>query len=245
MFQRRLIAWLINPAVGARRRLVFLFTHIHFKALFVSLILPIRNAVAHVVEKRSAPQIYPADKHSAEMAEVAYTVVAKSNGSQKCKNHHDGNRGAHADGDRDEQRPDLAVGEQNGARDQNSKNCSGSSDCWHVGKGMAPKDGNGFYDDVDDAGADAGNKIILEEAISSPDDFQFAAKHPQGEHVGKNMPDGIRVVEKEIGNGLPDSEAGHYGGRNQTKPKRKMLFRQGAPKNFQQHLKNIDGKIGD
>src|SRR3981081_2353474 len=101
MYQRGLIAWLINPAVGARRRLVFLLTHIHFKTLFVSLILPIRNAVAHVVEKRSAPQIDPAHEHSAEMAEMAHIVVTKSNGSQKRKNHHDGNRGAHAYGYRD------------------------------------------------------------------------------------------------------------------------------------------------
>jgi len=47
----------------------------------------------------------------------------------------------------------------------------------------APKVREIVDDDVDQARADARKKIIPEKTTAAPDEFDFAAEHPEHEHV--------------------------------------------------------------
>lgn len=73
-----------------------MLVNVHVESLAVALMLPVRNAVAHAVQKRSAPQINVADEHAPEMADVAHLVVSQSKRTEEGKRRHNGNDCAHA-----------------------------------------------------------------------------------------------------------------------------------------------------
>ena len=73
-----------------------MLVNVHIESLAVALVLPVRNAVAHAVQKRSTPQINVADQHSAEVADVAHLVVSQSKRTEEGKRRHDGHDCPHA-----------------------------------------------------------------------------------------------------------------------------------------------------
>ena len=91
---------------------------------------------------------------------------------------------------------------------------------------MPKESGNCFHDNVDDSGSHSRDEVILQEAIPPPYHFQFAAKHPQDEHVHKNMPDRCGVVQEEVRERLPKSQARNHAGGHQAEPKQQLLMRE-------------------
>src|SRR4030095_8005611 len=88
-------------------------------------------------------------------------------------------------------------------------------------------------------------KIVAEKTISSPDEFEFAAEHPEHEHVHEDVPDAIGAVKKEVGDGLPDAQTRNDAARNQAKPHFEQVFGDDSPEVMDEELKKIDGEIGD
>ena len=62
-----------------------------------------------------------------------------------------------------------------------------------------------FDDEFDQAGADSADEKEIEEAALAPVEFEVAAEHPEHEHVDEDVEERARVVEKNVGEGLPDA----------------------------------------
>ena len=236
---------LIDPAVGARGGLVLFGAHVDFEFFAVALDLPVGEAVAHAIEEGAAAQVEPADEHAAEVADVADLVGAETEGAEKGEGGQDDHRRAHADADGQGEENDLAVGEENGHGHQNSEDGSGGADSGDVGEALTPEDGSGLDQDVDEARANAGEEVILQETRLAPNQFELAAEHPEQEHVHADVPDGARVMEKEIGERLPDAQAGDDGGGDEAEPGEQALVGEGPPEVIQENLKEKDGEVGD
>ena len=67
---------LIDPIVWARGWFFLVFVDVDLEALAVAFVLPVSDRVADVVEERTAAEVEIANKHAAEMADVAYVVSA-------------------------------------------------------------------------------------------------------------------------------------------------------------------------
>ncbi len=173
-----------------------MFVDVDLEALAIAAVLPVGDGVADTVKERAATQINPTNKHAAEVADMADVAATEAEGAEKFQSGHDDDEGAHAHLDGNGEHDDLAVWKKDRARQENSKDCSGSADGRDVGRLVSPENGNGIYDDVDDAGADSGEKIILEEARAAPNEFQFTAEHVEHKHVGEDVPNGGAVMQK-------------------------------------------------
>ena len=68
---------LIDPAIGARRRIFFVLVDVNIELFAIALVLPIGNFIAQTEEIRIPPKIEVADEHAAKMAEVADAALAK------------------------------------------------------------------------------------------------------------------------------------------------------------------------
>jgi hypothetical protein len=100
-------------------------------------------------------------------------------------------------------------------------------------------------DDVEETGADASQEVITQKAIASPDQFHFASKHPESEHVEKDVPDVTDFMKKKVSEWLPDAEAGKHSGGNQAKFRDKPLVTQDAAIFVDEGFQNEDGEIRD
>src|SRR6202035_2714915 len=154
----------IYPAVRARWRF-FLLIHVNLEALFVALHFPIRDGVAHAVEKRAAAQIDVPDQHAAEMADMTDVVTAEAESSQEFQRGHDDYKRAHTHLDGDGKHDDLAVRKKNRAGEQHPKNRARRANGRNVGGRLTPEEKH-FYDNVDETGAHAGQKVILQKTIA-------------------------------------------------------------------------------
>src|ERR1700732_2512798 len=90
---------LIDPVVGARGRILLVLVDVDLEALAIAFVLPVRDGVADVVEERTAAKVEIADKHAAEMTDVADVVSAGSERGEEFDGPHHRNVGAHRDCD--------------------------------------------------------------------------------------------------------------------------------------------------
>ena len=97
-----------------------MFVEIDLEALARALVLPVSDGVTHAVEKRTPPEINPADEQTAKMADVADVAAAQAKSSQELEHYHEDHESAHAHRDC-EHEPDLAVREENGTSQQDSE----------------------------------------------------------------------------------------------------------------------------
>ena len=151
------------------------------------------------------------------MTEVAHSVRAQSKCSEKCQHRHEDDHGTHAHGDRQGENIDSAIRKQNRTSDKNSKNSSGGANRRGVSaerNALAQKRWKHFDNDVDEPSSHARQKVIAQEAILSPNKFEFPAKHPEHEHVHEDVPDAIHVMEEQVSKGLPDVKQGDDTGRD-------------------------------
>ena len=197
---------LVDPVVGAAGWVLFVFVDVDLEALFVALVFPITDGVADAVEERAATEIDVGDEHAAEMADVCDVVSAAAERGEKFDGAHDGDVGAHGDGDRQRDEPDFAVGEEDGVGHEDAEDRAGRADGGSDRELAAEEEiGDGFDDQLDQAGADSADEKEIEEAALAPAEFEVAAEHPQHEHVDENVEERARVVEKNVGEGLPDA----------------------------------------
>lgn len=72
---------LVNPVVGAGGWFFFVFVDVNLEAPAIAAVLPVGDGIADAVEERAAAEIDPTNEHTAEVAEVAYFVIAQPKGS--------------------------------------------------------------------------------------------------------------------------------------------------------------------
>ena len=90
---------------------MFVFVDVDLEALFVALVFPIGDGVADAAEERAATEIDVGDEHAAEMADVCDVIATAAKRGEKFDGAHDGDVGAHGDGDGQRDEPDFAIGE--------------------------------------------------------------------------------------------------------------------------------------
>src|SRR5260370_14142461 len=178
---------LIDPVVGARRRLALIFLDVDRERLAVALGLPGSKFVADTVEEGTAPKIDPSDKHAAEVAKVADSGSAGTNGAEEFDGAHHSYEGTHGNHDRQRKEPDLALRKENGIGDEDSEDGPGGSNGWYIRRRVSPVLKK-LHEDGDDSGANTADEEIIQEALLAPDQLKFPAKHPQHEHVDEEMP---------------------------------------------------------
>jgi hypothetical protein len=139
----------------------------------------------------------------------------------------------------------AAVREENGAGDHDAEDGTRGTDRWSVGVVAAPEMGCGVDDDVENAGADPGEEIVAKEACAAPDELDFAAEHPEHEHVEEDVPDVSDVVEEQIGERLPDAQGGKNSGRDEAKPFEHRPVRCDSLVVINESFEEEDGEIGD
>ena len=218
---------------------------VDLEALAVAAVLPVGDGVADVVEERTAAKIEIANQHATQVADMADVAAAKSKGAEEFERGHHHDEGAHAHLDGDGEHDDLAVRKKDGAGEQDAKDSAGRADGGDIGRRMSPEDRHGVDDDIDEASADAGQKVVLQEAGAAPDHFEFAAKHIEDEHVGEDVPEGGGVVQKKVGKGLPETQAVGDGRRNETKGENEPVVGREAREGLEKSFKDENADVGD
>ena len=183
-----------------------MFVDVDLEAFLVALVFPIADGVADAEEEGAATEIDVGDEHAAEMADVCDVVSAAAERGEKFDSAHNGDVGAHGDGDRQRDEPDFAIGEEDGVGHEDAEDCAARADRGSDGELAAKEEvGDGFDDEFDQAGADAADEKEIEEAALAPAEFEIAAEHPQHEHVDEDVEERARIVKKDVGEGLPDA----------------------------------------
>jgi len=180
---------LVDPAVGAGRRVVFILVDVDVEFLAVALEFPVGDFVAEAIEIGIAAEIQIADEHTAKVADVADAALAKAESAEEGEGGHAGDDPLHFNRDRDREDVSASVRKKNCASDENSENGAGSSDRGNVRDWLSPEAGQGLDDNVDDASTDSGEEVVAEKAVLSPDGFDFAAEHPEHKHIEDDVPD--------------------------------------------------------
>ena len=101
---------------------------VDLEALAIAFVLPVSDGVADVVEERTAAEVEIANKHAAEMADVADVVSAGAEGGEKFDGPHNRHVGTHRNGDRKRIQPDAAVREEDSVGHENAKDSSRGPD---------------------------------------------------------------------------------------------------------------------
>src|SRR5579859_5951580 len=179
------------------------------------------------------------------MADVAYVAFAESQRAKKCDARHDRDNPFHFNRNRNREKIGAAVGEKNGASDHDAKDGAGRADGGHQRVRLSPNVWNGVHEHVDEAGADTRQKIIAEKSVSAPDEFDFAAEHPEEEHVQDDVPHIGDIVEKKVRERLPDATEREDGGGNQTKPFYEPVVAVDSAIVVDESFQNENGEIGD
>src|SRR5262249_16101809 len=177
------------------------------------------------------------------MANVRNLVVAEAKGPEKGDGCHYGYNPFHFDRDRDREKVSATIGEENRAGDQNSKNRSGSADRRNVVSRLTPQHRNRADNNVENASTDSGNKVVAQKAIASPDQFEFAAKRPQHEHLDQDVPDAVDLMQEKIRKGLPHAQPGNYAARHQSEPEVKTVFRLSTAQVIDKNLQEENGAV--
>src|ERR1700682_2843776 len=99
------------------------------------------------------------------MANVADIVSGCAQSPKEFDGGHNRDEGAHRNHDGQWEKPNFPVREKNGVGDQDSENCTGSSDGGHVRGLVTPEERNKFHCDLDEPSSDATQKEIVEKAL--------------------------------------------------------------------------------
>ncbi len=182
-----------------------MFVDVDVKFFAIALVFPVGDFVAEAEEVGIAAEVEIADKHAAEMTEVADFVVTEAERAEKGQRGHDGDNRAKAQGNRNGKEKNAAIREQNRAGDHDSEDGAGSSDGGNVVGRFTPEGRNGANDDVENARANACQKVVAKKTVPPPDKFEFAAKHPQHEHIDEDVPDVVDAMQEQISERLPDT----------------------------------------
>src|SRR5438128_6206753 len=137
------------------------------------------------------------------MADVADFAVADAEGAEKRNDRHRGYDPFHLERDGDGEEISLAIREQDRAGDHDAENRARCADGWRERIIAAPKARKVIDDNVNQSRADASQKVIAKKTVASPDEFHFATKHPQHEHVEEDVPNISHCMQEKIGEGLP------------------------------------------
>src|SRR5882762_2970879 len=100
-------------------------------------------------------------------------------------------------------------------------------------------------DNVEKASANARQKIVAKKTRAAPNEFDFAAKHPEHEHVEEDVPDVCDFMEKEIGKGLPDAKAGKNSGRDKAETHDKQVVTRNSAVVINECFEDEDDEVGD
>jgi hypothetical protein len=236
---------LVYPAVGAGRWFAFVFVDVHVEFFAIALVFPVGNLVAKAEEIRIAAEVEIADEHPAKMAEVADFVVAEAEGAEERQRRHNGDDRAKTQGDWDRKEIDPAIREQDRAGNHDSEDRAGSPNGGNVVGRFTPESGNGANDDVENACANASQKIVAKKTVPSPNKFEFAAKHPQHQHVDQDVPNVVDAVKEKIGKRLPNAETRNDTAGNQAEPHFELVFRKNAAEIVDEELKKKYREVGD
>src|SRR5262249_18532033 len=139
----------------------------------------------------------------------------------------------------------AAIGKENRTGDQDAKNRARGADGGDVVGRFAPQHRDGTHDNVEYAGADSGQKVVAQEAVAAPDQFELAPKRPQHEHVDQDVPDAVDVVQEQIGEGLPDAQSRNHAARHQPEPKIKAVLRLRPVQVVDKNLQEKNRAVGD
>jgi len=233
----------VDPVIGARGRLVLVFLHVDFEAFAIALVAPVCHFVADAEEEGAATEVDPADEHATEVAKVADIIAPRSKRPKEFDCAHDGNEGPHGNHDREREKPDLAIGEEDGVGDKDSEDRAGSADGGDIRGTMTPEEGDDLHKNGDQAGADAAEEEIVGEALLTPDEFQFAAEHPEHEHIDEQVKHA--AVQKDVGERLPDAQAGNHASWDKPEQVIEPRGRTGGKKNLNQGLDKENARAGE
>src|SRR6266852_3630982 len=229
---------LVNPVVGAGGWFLFVFVDVNLEAPAIAFVLPVGDGIADAVEERAATEIDPSDEHTAEMADVADVVATESECGDEFHCSHGNHIGAHTHFHGNWKHHYLAIRKKNGAGEQHAEDGAGGADGRDISGWPAPKK-RYFHNYVDDSRADAGQEVILQEAIAAPRQLQLPPEHIEEEHIHEDVPNGGAVMQEQVSEWLPDAQARQNGGRHQAKVSNKPVVRGRPRKGPKQNLENI------
>ena len=135
-----------------------------------------------------------ADEHAAKVGKMGHAVVRAEDTLEEL----DGN---HADDEplgldrHEEVEIDVFVGEHHAEGQQ--QGVDGSRGTYG--------EVNAGYQQMQQSGTDAADKVVEEETAHTPITLQYGSEHPKGEHVEEEMVE--RTVHEHVGQRLPDVEA--------------------------------------
>src|SRR5271167_1686975 len=166
-----------------------MFVYVNLESLAIPFILPVRDAVSHVVKERAAAQIKVRDQHPAQMAQMSNSIAARSQRHEKLDGAHDRHIRTHRDGHRQRNQPDLAIGKEDRVGHEYAENRAGSADRGDIRGRVSPELWDQFDDHLDQAGAHSTDDKKIQEAALAPNYFEIAAEHPEHQHVDQNVPE--------------------------------------------------------
>lgn len=169
----------------------------------VALVLPVGDRVADAIEERTAAKIDPANEHAPKMTDVADVIAAGAERGEKLDRSHNRDIRTHGDGNGEREKPDTTVRKKDGVGHKNPENGARRADGGSKGSGRAKKDWNGLDEEFDQPSADSAHKEVVQKASFTPNQLEFAAEHPEKQHVDQEMKQ--PSVQKDVGEGLPDA----------------------------------------
>lgn len=200
-----------------------------------------RQFAAPVEDKQSAEQ------HAAEVGKVGDATGQSGNAEKQLNAAEEDHKVACFHRDGREQQHDAAVGEEHAKGEEDAVGAAGGAQCWiDCAGGMK---GGGADDELDQAGANHAGEVIKQEALRAPAQFDLTAKHPEREHVEKDMHE--IAVEEAIGEDLPWVEAkvvafADHAVANADRPEREVLFKHpDAAWAAEQRLQQEQHAVGD
>ncbi len=181
-----------------------MIANVHFEFLAQPAAFPIGKEISIIVEVRAAAKVNVADKHAAEMADVAHAVACGADRSEKLDGAHHDHKYSHRHSDRQREDPDLAVRHHDGHCQQHAVDRAGGSNRRYQRSTATVRIDQKFYDNINDPRADSANEKISIKTPRAPSMFQISSEHREVEQVEKNVEDS--AVKENISERLPDPE---------------------------------------
>src|SRR2546421_2667401 len=152
------------------------------------------------------------------MTDVADVVSAGADGREEFDSPHHRHVRTHGNGDWQGNQPDAAVGEEHRVGHENAKNSAGGADGWNYRRQASKENGNRFDHKLNEPRTYPPDAEIIQQTAVPPDKFDFAAEHPEHEHVDEQVEKA--AMQKNVSKGLPNArrDVVRHGFGNQCKP---------------------------